>query len=249
MPEPAAMTFWDHLDELRKRLLRSIAAIAVLATAGYFVADRALAYLVKPFYDQVKGSLALLAPGDGFIIQVKVGILIGMMVAIPYVFFQLYGFIGPGLRKQEKRWIWPVVLISSFLFWVGVAFAWWSLPAALEFLGSFAQFGVQNLWSLKNYVNLVIFLILAFGVIFQLPLVMGIVIALGLIPSGFFRKHRRYAIIVIFLIAAVATPTTDMMTMVLMAVPLCILYEMSIWVGVLIEKRRAKRKPLVHASE
>jgi sec-independent protein translocase protein TatC len=243
------MTFWDHLDELRKRLLRSIAAVMILATAGYFFADRAQEFLVKPFHDKVNGNLALLSPSDGFVIQVKVGILLGLMAALPFVFLQLYGFISPGLRSKEKRWLWPVVLIGTILFWVGVVFAWVILPTALEFLGSFAQFGVQNIWSLKNYINLVLFLLLAFGVIFQLPLLMGVLMAIGLVPSSFFRKHRRYAIIAIFLIAAVATPTTDMLTMLMMAVPLMGLYEISIWVGRFLEKRRAKRKALAQTSE
>jgi len=134
------------------------------------------------------------------------------------------------------------VIIGTVLFWGGVVFAWLLLPTALEFFGSFAQGGVQNFWSLKNYINLVIFLLLAFGLIFQLPLVIGVLIATGLVPSSFFRRHRRYAIVVIFILAAVATPTTDWLTMTLMAVPLVILYELSIWVGVVIESRRSRRR-------
>ncbi len=232
------MTFWDHLDELRRRLLWSLVAVAVAAIAGFFGADRALQFLVKPFQEMVAGSLALLAPADGFVIQIKMAFTIGAVLASPFVFFKLYGFIGPGLKREEKRWLWPIVIVGTLLFWGGVAFAWVILPKAIEFLGSFAQFGIQNIWSLKNYVNLVLFLLLAFGIIFQLPLIIGILISTGLVPSRFFRRNRRYAIVVIFILAAFATPTTDALTMSLMVAPLIVLYELSIWIGVAVERRR-----------
>jgi sec-independent protein translocase protein TatC len=240
MSAPSSMTFWDHLDELRRRLLRSVAGIGLGAVAGFFLSGRAQQFLISPFADRVSGSLALLAPADGFVIQIKIAILLGLFIASPYVFFELYGFVGPGLKPEEKRWLWPVVIIGTILFWAGVVFAWLILPTALEFFGSFAQGGVQNFWSLKNYISLVIFLLLAFGLIFQLPLIIGILIATGLVPSSFFRRNRRYAIVVIFIVAAVATPTTDWLTMTLMAVPLVILYELSIWIGVIIERRRRR---------
>jgi sec-independent protein translocase protein TatC len=242
VPDPENMTFWDHLNDLRRRLLRSLIGVVVAAVAGFWLCGRAQQFLIRPFEDKVTGSLALLAPADGFMVQVKIAILLGLLIASPYVAFELYGFIGPGLKRQEKRWLWPVAVIATLLFWAGVVFCWLILPAALEFLGSFAQSGVENLWSLKNYINLVLFLLLAFGLIFQLPLVIGILIATGLVPSSFFRRHRRYAIVVIFIVAAVATPTTDWLTMTLMAVPLVLLYEASIWTGVLIEARRARRR-------
>jgi sec-independent protein translocase protein TatC len=236
------MTFWDHLDELRKRILRSLAFVVVGAIAGFWLAQPAIDFLITPFREKVQGTLALLSPTDGFAIQVKLGILLGILVASPFVAHQLYGFVGPGLRRQEKRWLWPVVLIATVLFWGGVIFAWLIFPTALQFLASFAQAGIQNFWSLKTYINLLIFLLLAFGVIFQLPLVIGLLIATGLVKSAVFRRNRRYAIVIIFIIAAIATPTTDMLTMMLMAAPLVVLYELSIWVGLGIEKRRARSK-------
>ena len=236
--EPLAMSFWDHLDELRKRILRALAGIVVGGIAGFFLSGPAQNFLTQPFTQYVPGSLALLAPSDGFVIQIKILLLLGLMIAAPFAAYQLYGFIGPGLKPSEKRWLLPVVGIATVLFWAGIVFAWLILPAALEFLGSYADFGIQNLWSLKTYINLILFLLLAFGVIFQLPLVIGILIATGLVPSSFFRAHRRFAVVAIFILAALATPTTDMLTMTLMAVPLAFLYELSIWVGIGIERRR-----------
>ncbi|MBK6911101.1 MAG: twin-arginine translocase subunit TatC [bacterium] len=236
-----ALTFWDHIDELRKRLLRSFLFIALGAIAGFLSADRARDFLIEPFKQSVPGTLSLLGPSEGFIIEVKIALLVGILLASPFVAWQLYGFIGPGLRKKEKLWLWPIMIISTTLFWGGVIFAWIILPAALEFLGSFAEVGLQNFWSLNSYISLVLFLLLAFGVIFQLPLLMGVLIATGLVPSSFFRKHRRIAIVLIFIIAALATPTTDALTMMLMVAPMIVLYELAILVGILLEARRAKR--------
>ncbi len=244
MAEPAPMTFWDHLDELRKRILRSLAIIVVAAIGGFWLAQPAIDFLIEPFREKVQGSLALLSPTDGFTIQIKLAIMIGLLIASPFVAHQLYGFVGPGLKRKEKLWLWPVVFISTVLFWGGVLFAWFIFPTAIEFLASFAQGGIQNFWSLKTYISLLIFLLLAFGLIFQLPLIIGLLIATGLVPSSFFRRHRRYAIVLIFILAAVATPTTDMLTMMLMVGPLAVLYELSIWVGLIIEKRRKRAKDL-----
>jgi len=235
------LTFWDHIEELRKRLLRSFLFIALGAISGFLLAERARDFLIQPFKDSVPGTLSLLGPSEGFVIEVKIALLLGILLASPFVAWQVYGFIGPGLRKKEKLWLWPIITISTVLFWGGVIFAWVILPAALEFLGSFAQVGLENIWSLNSYISLVLFLLLAFGVIFQLPLLMGVLIATGLVPSSFFRKHRRIAIVLIFIIAAFATPTTDALTMMLMVAPMVVLYELAIWVGIMLEARRAAR--------
>ncbi len=238
MAHLGSLTFWDHLEELRVRLLRSLAAIVVALIAGFFLASRVQDFLCVPFHRSVPGSLALLAPSDGFIVQLKIALLLAILIAAPFVALQLWGFIKPGLKPNERKYVRPIALISTVLFFGGVAFAWWILPAALKFLGSFAQFGLQNLWSLRNYISLVVFLLLAFGVIFQLPLVMGVLMAMGLVPVSFFRRNRRYAIVIIFILAAFATPTTDMLTMLLMAGPLILLYEISVVIGAFIQRKR-----------
>jgi sec-independent protein translocase protein TatC len=245
----SSLSFWDHLEELRVRLLRSLAGVAVALVAGFLLASRVQELLCRPFFGSVSGRLALLAPSDGFIVQIKIALLLAVLIAAPFVALQLWGFIRPGLKPKERKYVRPLALISTLLFFGGVAFAWWILPAALGFLGSFAQFGPENFWSLKNYISMVVFLLLAFGVIFQLPLVMGVLMAVGLVPASFFRRYRRYAIVIIFVLAALATPTTDMLTMLLMAGPLILLYEISIIVGSLIQrKREAAREESLEAS-
>ncbi|MCB9357784.1 MAG: twin-arginine translocase subunit TatC [Calditrichaeota bacterium] len=234
------ITFWDHLDELRKRILRSFLFVVIGASVGFALARRGREFLMQPFREAVPGTLSLLGPSEGFVIEIKIAILIGLLISTPFVAWQLYGFVGPGLRRKEKLWLWPIVGISTVLFWGGVVFSWMILPTALEFLGSFAEVGLQNFWSLNSYISLVLFLLIAFGVIFQLPLVMGLLIATGLVKSAFFRKHRRIAIVLIFFLAALATPTTDALTMMLMVAPMMVLYEAAIWIGVLLEARRKK---------
>lgn len=239
MPSDQPLTFWDHIDELRKRLLRSALFVGLGAIAGFMLADKARDFLMEPFHKSVPGTLSLLAPSDGFIIEIKISLLLGILLASPFVAWQLYGFISPALARKEKLWLWPIIIISTILFWGGVIFAWRILPAALEFLGSFAEVGLQNFWSLNSYVSLVLFLLLAFGIIFQLPLIMGVLMATGLVESSFFRKHRRIAIVAIFILSALATPTTDALTMMLMVTPMMVLYELAIWIGVALEKRRS----------
>lgn len=238
MSSEQPLTFWDHIDELRKRLLRSFLFVGLGAAAGFYLSPNAQDFLMEPFRKSVPGTLSLLGPSDGFVIQIKIALLLGVLIASPFVAWQIYGFVSPALRRKEKLWLWPIATISTVLFWGGVIFAWLILPAALEFLGSFAEVGLQNFWSLNSYVSLVLFLLLAFGIIFQLPLIMGVLIATGLVGSAFFRKHRRIAIVLIFIISAFATPTTDALTMSLMVAPMIVLYELAIWVGVAIEKRR-----------
>ncbi|MCB1059946.1 MAG: twin-arginine translocase subunit TatC [Calditrichaeota bacterium] len=233
-------TFWDHIDELRKRLLRSLLFVTLGSIAGFALSDWARDFLMQPFRASVPGTLSLLGPSDGFIIEIKISLLLGALLASPFVAWQVYGFVGPGLRTKEKLWLFPIVIVSTLLFWGGVIFAWEILPAALEFLGSFAETGLQNFWSLNSYVSLVLFLLLAFGIIFQLPLIMTVLIATGLVKSSFFRKHRRIAIVLIFILSAFATPTTDALTMMLMVTPMMVLYEVAIWIGVIIESRRKK---------
>lgn len=236
------LTFWDHIDELRKRILRSALFVALGGVGGFLLAERARDFLMQPFRQSVQGSLSLLGPSEGFVIEVKIAILVGLLLASPFVAWQLYGFISPALGRKEKLWLWPIVFISTILFWGGVVFSWMILPAALEFLGSFADVGLQNIWSLNSYISLILFLLLAFGVIFQLPLVMVVLIATGLVSSAFFRKHRRIAIVLIFIIAAVATPTADALTMMLMVAPMVVLYEAAIWIGIILEARRRAKQ-------
>ena len=239
MSNERVMGFWDHLDELRKRILRSLLFLVAGAVGGFLLADRVRDFLMEPFHQSVKGTLSLLSPSDGFVIEIKIALLLGTLIASPFIAWQLYGFIGPALRSKEKRWLFPIAMIATLLFWGGVVFAWQILPAALEFLGSFAEMGIQNFWSLRSYISLVLFLVIAFGVIFQLPLLMGVLMATGLVKSEFFRKNRRYAIVIIFILSALATPTTDMLTMMLMVMPMIVLYEVAIIVGRIIERKRA----------
>jgi sec-independent protein translocase protein TatC len=238
MSNERVMGFWDHLDELRKRILRSLLFLVAGAVGGFLLADRVRDFLMEPFHQSVKGTLSLLSPSDGFVIEIKIALLLGTLIASPFIAWQLYGFIGPALRSKEKKWLFPIAMIATLLFWGGVVFAWQILPAALEFLGSFAEMGIQNFWSLRSYISLVLFLVIAFGVIFQLPLLMGVLMATGLVKSEFFRKNRRYAIVIIFILSALATPTTDMLTMMLMVMPMIVLYEVAIIVGRIIERKR-----------
>ncbi len=234
------MPFLDHLEELRKRLLKSIIAVTLTSLGCYFYAQKIMNFLLRPYPHEKK--LIFLAPTESFMIHLKVAIFAGILISLPIIFYQLWKFVAPGLYKKERKYALWIVVFSTFFFLTGAIFCYYLvIPYGLNFLLSFGTDRIEANIQIKEYIKFVTLLIFAFGIMFELPLLSLFLTKLGLLTPQFLRSKRRYSIVGIFILAAVITPTTDVVTQTMLAGPLIILYEISIWVcKFALPKSRAK---------
>lgn len=226
------MTIIEHLDELRHRLVVSAFTLFVGSIIGYVFYDQILEVLQLPLDEggKIAGfTVALSVRGvtSAFLVKIKVSIFAGAVLALPVVLYQLWRFITPGLEAKEKRYALPFVLGSLGLFSLGAFFAYLVLPQAVGFLLGFAQ-GLEPIIFIDEYVGFVMFMVLAFGITFEIPMVILFLAAAGIVSSARLRRLRRHAAVFSFVIAAVATPSQDPYTLVLMAVPLYLMYEIAL---------------------
>ena len=225
-PDNARMSFFDHLTELRQRIIWSVVAIGAGFMATIYFSDRIIKFLARPL--DVK--LAFLAPTEAFWVNMKVAMIAGLFLALPVVLYQVWAFVAPGLFPHERRYALPFVFIGTLFFALGVAFALWVvIPFAVTFLVGFGETrGLTPVISIGSYVDFVLKFSLAFGAVFELPLAITLASRLGLVTPQFLSKNRKYAILFNFIAAAILTPTPDIFNQVLMAGPLCLLYELGI---------------------
>jgi sec-independent protein translocase protein TatC len=223
------MSFFDHLTELRKRIIWSlIPAGAGLGVALYFT-DRIMLFLQRPL-SQLKRAPIFLTPTEYFWTYMKVAMITGVFIAMPIVLWNVWAFVAPGLHKHERRYAVPFVVVGSLLFMLGGAFALLVvIPFAVQFLLNFGiEKGAEPMISIAAYIDFITKFTLAFGVVFELPVVITLLSMLGIVTPQFLSKNRKYAILINFIIAAILTPTPDIVNQTLMAGPLCILYELGI---------------------
>jgi len=230
------MSFIEHLDELRSRIIKALIALLIGFVATYFFTTYIIDFLTSPFLPGANAQLTLLAPTEGFMVKLKTAFLAGLILASPAIFYQFWCFIAPGLYEKEKKFVIPVVIWSVLLFLLGAIFAFNVLPFAMKFFQSFATDYIGNYWSLGKYITFVTYLLLAFGVVFELPLVIYFAARTGLVTSEFLRKKRKHAIVVLLIICALITPP-DVFTQIILVLPLIVLYEISIFLAVAAEKK------------
>lgn len=224
------MPFLDHLEELRRRLLIAVAAIFIFSLICYFFSRQIMDILLRPFPHDEK--LIFLSPTEGFMIYIKISLFAGLILSLPILFYQLWKFISPGLYQKERTYTIRIVFFSTFFFMTGALFCYFVVvPYGLNFLLSFAGDQIVPTIQIKEYLKFVTLLIFVFGIVFELPLLSFFLTKLGLVTPQLLRTKRRYGIVAIFIAAAVLTPTTDMVSQLLLAIPLMILYEISIWVS------------------
>ena len=239
-PLDSSMSFWDHLDELRSRLFRICISIVIGASLGLWKVGFFIAKLTEPSKEYVE-QLVYLKPTTALMVQLKVGFLIGALLAIPYALFELWGFISPGLYPKEKKGVIWWVLSSFILVLIGCSFAYWVvLPLALRFLLTIQLSSIVPVIAsitIDAYLAFTIQLLLAFGVVFQLPLVMFLLSRVGIVSGKWFQKHRREAVLVIFIVAAILTPP-DVVSQILLGIPLLALYELGALAAIIGKKRR-----------
>lgn len=243
--ELGKMTLFEHLTELRTRLIISIVAVVVGTVVAWFFYNRLLSFMVHPYHQFVlhhpnkdisKGQLVTMGPLEGFTTRLKVSAYAGIALAAPVVFWQLWRFITPGLYKNEKRYLIPFVASAVVLFASGVTVSVLVFPKALTWLIDVSGPSVVPFFSPSKYLTLYVSMCVIFGLVFMYPLIVVFLELVEVVPSATWRKWRRPAIVIICLIAAVITPSSDPFSFIAMAVPMLIFYEGAIIVGRLLRK-------------
>jgi sec-independent protein translocase protein TatC len=260
MAESKLMSFLEHLGEFRKKMVVSLVAVCIFFVGTFSYSEYFLQALMFPMrytlvfsfkkmyiyfahQDKLKDiKLIFLSPAEGFWMNMKISFVAALILALPVVFQQLWGFIAPGLHSKEKKYVVPFVLVATCLFLVGASFCFFIvLPFAMEFLLTYkvGDFMMPML-SVGQYTDFCLKFLLAFGAVFELPIIIMFATRMGLVTPATLAKYRRHAILAAFIIAAVITPTPDAFNQTLMAVPMIILYEIGILASRIFIRKKAE---------
>lgn len=230
------LTFLEHLEELRLRLIICIISVSLMSIIGYFISGIILEWLLKPAKNSFK-VVYFLSPLEAFNTRLKIALVAGIILASPIIIYQIWKFIKPALKPAEQKIIKIASFFSIFLFILGSTLAYWIIiPLGLRFLMQYATESVQPWIRVRDYISLVLILLIAMGGIFQLPLIMVGLAKAGLIHSKFLSKNRKIAIFMIVFFAAAITPGGDPFTLIAVALPLYLLYEVSLFLVKIFEK-------------
>jgi sec-independent protein translocase protein TatC len=244
-----AMTFFEHLTELRKRLINSLAALAIGAFIGVSLSKYLIDYVTRPIVKALKaagqaGHLYYTHPAGYLNLYITLGVYLGIVLAAPYVLYQIWLFVAPALYKHERSAISGFVASTFFLFLGGIAFGYMvALPYMLKFLVSFQgpASNIEPMITTGEYFDLVLMVLLGFGIVFELPILIFFLSLFGIVTPKFLWSNFRYAILVISVVAAVITPSPDATTMLIFMAPMVALYVISIGVSAVVVNRRNKR--------
>jgi sec-independent protein translocase protein TatC len=247
------MTLIEHLAELRTRIIRSMLAILVGIIVILAMYDRVLGFLVEPYHQMCidepgfctvsDGNLFSLAPLAGFNTRLSVSMYGGIVLALPVLMWQLWQFVAPALHKKEKKYVVPFVAASVALFVLGGAIAYWTLPRALLFLNQWAGEDVQAAYAVDQYVRLIVLMIGAFGIAFEVPVLLVALQLVGVLTPQTLLKGWRYAVLACFFTAAVITPSGDPYSMLALALPMSLFYLVSVLIGFGVQRRKQRRAP------
>jgi len=266
--EGVEMSFLEHLEELRWNILRAIGAILVFTILGWIYVNEIYHYIViapakTDFWtyrmmcklgkavgadglciDKIDFELQALGVGEQFSMALTSSVIVGLVFAFPYAFWEIWRFIKPGLKKYERRAARGAVFYVTFLFFSGVLFGYYIVtPLALNFLANFKlDESIINEFSISSYIGMVATLTLACGLAFQLPIVVFVLSRVGILTPSLMREYRRHAVIVILIAAAIITPSADIYSQILVAMPLSLLYEISIIVSGRVQKAKAREE-------
>ncbi len=255
--EELKMPFTSHLVDLRKRIIISLVFVTIGFAAAFNYSEDIFRFLTfplrynislsitSPFVQLIEKnvknnpSLIFLAPAEAFWMHMKVSIITGIVISLPVIFFQIWHFISPGLLHKEKKYVIPFVFITTTFFIVGAAYCFFLvLPFAMGFLLTYKTESMIPMISVEKYVDFCLKFILAFGAIFELPIVIVFFTRMGFVSPKTLAKHRKYAILLAFVAAAILTPTPDVFNQTLMAVPIIVLYE----IGILVSRIFVRKK-------
>jgi sec-independent protein translocase protein TatC len=249
MSSEEKMPFTEHLVELRKRLIICIVSVAVGFLISYGFKEAIFGWLMRPMIAALPegGTQKLIytGPVEALMTYLKVSLIGGIGLATPVLLYQFWAFVAPGLYTHERRYLYPVLISSTLFFLGGAAFGYYLVfPFGFQFFTSFANEYITPMITTREYLSFSVKFLLAFGLIFELPLVTFIFAKIGIINNKFLRKQRKYAVVIIFIIAAVLTPTPDAFNQFMMAAPMLILYEMSVWIAHFFGRKEAVVEPI-----
>ncbi|KUO62486.1 preprotein translocase subunit TatC [bacterium BRH_c32] len=231
------MTFLEHLEDLRWRLIYSFLGILIGTIIAWVFIDFLVDGLLLRPAREAKINLQNLKPFGQLFLYFQVAISAGLILSIPNVFFQLWKFISPALKSNEKKYVTTIVVFSTFCFIVGIVFAYYvMLPLTLQFAAHFGSTTIENNFAVDEYMSIIMSVLLGAGLVFELPMLSFFLSKIGILTPKLMRKYRRHSIVVIFIASAILTPGTDPVSQLLLAIPLFILYEISIFVSKLSQK-------------
>ncbi|MGH2569022.1 MAG: twin-arginine translocase subunit TatC [Bacteroidota bacterium] len=240
-PGPNEMSFLDHLEELRWHVVKALAGWILLTIACGFYAEFIVRNLLLGPLKAVGLEAQVLAPYGIVLLYMQTVLICGFILSMPNTLYWLWRFVSPGLLPKERRYISWIVAFTSLCFFAGIAFGYFILiPTALNF---FAHFGTEDIHlniSIDRYVSFVLALVVGAGLVFELPMISYVLSRIGILTPAFMRHYRRHAIVAILIIAAVVTPTPDIITQLLLGAPMMLLYEISIWISSIVQKKKEK---------
>ena len=243
------MTLVEHLSELRTRLIICVVAVALGMLAGFILYPQIFDVLIQPYKDIADshptiggGRLLQTDPLEGFSIRMRTSVYAGVAFAMPVLLWEIWRFVSPGLYANEKRYAVPFVLSALVLFVLGATLAYFTLPRAFDFLIDIGGEGFVTGYTAGKYFKLITYMMLAFGVGFEFPIVLIFFQMAGIVETDTLRRGRRFAIVGICILVAVITPSGDPISMLMLSVPMVVFYEIAILVGSLINKRQAVRE-------
>jgi sec-independent protein translocase protein TatC len=246
--DDARMSLMEHLTELRDRIIKIVLAVVIGMVIAFVLYDPIFDFLLEPYRVSCENSISdcnLLAndPLEGFGVRMKLALYGGIFIGMPVILWQLWRFITPGLYSHEKRYAIPFMVSALTLFLLGAGIAYYTLPQALTFLQNIGGDNIANAYSPNKYFTLITYMMLAFGVGFEFPIVLVFAQMIGVLTPAALRKVRRYAIVGICVLVAVITPSGDPFSMLALSVPMCIFYEVSIIIGRVLERRKTAEAP------
>lgn len=238
------MSLIEHLMELRSRVIRCAYAIALGAIVGWFLYPRIISVLLNP-YEEIQsltgGKLLATSPTEGFAIRLKLTMYVAFALAMPVLLWQIWRFISPGLYKHERRYALPFVISALVLFLMGAAIAYWTLPKALDWLSGIGGSDITQAYTADKYFQLIAYMMLAFGVCFEFPILLVFVQMAGIVKNAQLRAVWRQTVVGITIVVAVATPSNDPISMAALSVPLIIFFFGAIGIGWFMERRKLRR--------
>jgi sec-independent protein translocase protein TatC len=236
-------SFMSHLVELRDRVVRSLIAVVIAFGVCFYFSNEIMQFLSQPLYQALPaGSKPIVTDQAGFFFTLtKVSFLTGVLLSLPVIMFQIWKFVAPGLYEHERRFAFPLIFLTIFFLLLGISFAYaFVLPAAYKFFFSFAaKTGAENLQDLQKYWDFTLSIFFGFGLTFQVPVVQMLLVKVGIVTTEQLREARRFVIVGAFVVAAVLTPP-DVLSQFMLAIPLCLLYELGIFLAGFIKKRSSR---------